>query len=178
MTPPAISGFVYAIGASDGTVKLGWSADPMRRLAKMKSDCPSHLRLLGLIAATLDQEGELHSLFVPWRVRGEWYRLEGPVLAFVEMLPLPKPRIAARTARAIEPGASALRIWRAQNDVTLADLSVRAGLQVPTLSQIERGERSLSIAALRRVMAITGLTIEELSPKWAAAARDLREAAQ
>ena len=104
-----MTGFVYAIGDGNGAVKIGWSADPIRRLSKIACDCPAAPKLLGLIEATQAQEYEAHRLLEPWCIRREWFRLEGPVLAFVEMLPKPGPRGRKRTFS--EVGVSRPQLW-------------------------------------------------------------------
>jgi hypothetical protein len=86
-----MTGFVYAIGDSE-RVKIGWSSDPMRRLDKIRSDCPDVAHLLGLVPATREQEAEAHKLLAPWHIQREWFRHEGAVTAFVEMLAQPRPR--------------------------------------------------------------------------------------
>jgi hypothetical protein len=83
-------GFVYAIGDKH-RVKIGWSQDPIRRLDKIRSDCPDAAHLLGLIPATRAQEEEAHKLLEPWRIQREWFRREGAVAAFIGMLPRPHP---------------------------------------------------------------------------------------
>jgi hypothetical protein len=84
-----MTGFLYAIGNDERRVKIGWSADPAKRRSEIASDLPGKIELLGVIAATHEQEAEAHQLFEPWRISGEWYRLEGAVAAFVAMLPKP-----------------------------------------------------------------------------------------
>jgi hypothetical protein len=84
-------GFVYAIESGDA-VKIGWAGDPFRRLSELNVGSPDDHKLLGYIPATKDQERELHGLCAAHRIRGEWFRKEGPVLFFVESLPPIKPR--------------------------------------------------------------------------------------
>lgn len=87
-----MTGFVYAIAAGNGLVKIGWSADPMRRLVKIRSDCPAVATLLGVVPATRKQESELHALLRPWKRNGEWFERSHVVQAFLDMLPPVQPR--------------------------------------------------------------------------------------
>lgn len=153
-----MTGFVYAIWGAENTVKIGWSADPIKRLSKIASDCPAEPRLLGLIPATKAQEGEIKDLLAPWCVRREWFRFEGPVLAFVESLPRPSPKAVAR--RACSDGAHDLRKWRYEARVTLDDLAARVGIRAPHLSMIENGKRVPSMGTASRLSEISGVAIE------------------
>jgi hypothetical protein len=81
-----MTGFVYAIQAGDA-VKIGWAADPVRRLSELNVGSPGTHKLLGFIAATKDQERELHSLLSVWRIRGEWFSISKVIAHFIELLP-------------------------------------------------------------------------------------------
>ena len=95
-----MTGFVYAVGDGEGRVKIGWSRNPLGRLKKIKTDCACTPSLLGIIDATMAQESELHSLLAHWCTGGEWYRLEGAVVDFVNMLGKPEPRLCRAVERA------------------------------------------------------------------------------
>lgn len=92
-----MTGFIYAIGDGEGRVKIGWSADPVKRRAAIDCGCPSETILLGFIPATRAHEAEAHELLAPWRLSGEWFRLQDLVAAFVDMLPAPRPWPATLT---------------------------------------------------------------------------------
>jgi hypothetical protein len=81
-----MTGFVYAI-ESGGAVKIGFAQDPLRRLAELNVGSPGRHRLLGFIEGTKSHERELHTLFRPAHVRGEWFRKNKAVRAFLSMLP-------------------------------------------------------------------------------------------
>ena len=94
-----MTGFIYAIGDETGRVKIGWSQQPVRRLAKISSDCSSAVTLLGIVQATQSQEKEIHTLLSPWRINREWFRHEETVAVFVSMLAKPKPRLCSGRPR-------------------------------------------------------------------------------
>lgn len=150
-----MTGFVYAIGDGRGRVKIGWSQDPMRRIGKIASDCPSKVSLLGLIPATIEQEQQAHALLAPWRVNREWFALEGVVAAFVQMLPKPRPR-SLRTE--VRPGDHPLRVWRKTNNLTLEQLGEMVGVERPTVNRWEHSVRVPSRQHMRRLIEITGLS--------------------
>ena len=73
--------FVYFIQAGDdGSVKIGISADPERRLELLQGAHYEELVLLAYRPGTLAMEKRLHSKFAAWRIRGEWFEADAPGL--------------------------------------------------------------------------------------------------
>lgn len=74
-----ISG-VYFVGDA-GLVKIGWSNDIGARLRNMETGRATSLEFFGVIEdAGREIEAEFHSTYAAYRVRGEWFRLEGRLL--------------------------------------------------------------------------------------------------
>lgn len=71
--------FVYVIASDGGPVKIGISADPLRRLIKAQTDSPVRLRLAHMqevpAASCALIEHRAHMLSKASRVAGEWYDL-------------------------------------------------------------------------------------------------------
>lgn len=153
-----MSGYVYAISDGEDRVKIGWSSNPIRRLAKISSDCPGNVSLLGLVEATRAQEAEAHALLNPWRVNGEWFRLEGPVLAFVQMLPKPRPRRV--------PSDNVIQAFRRERGLTVKDLAQRLRTTEATVSRIENGKRGISKEMMTRLCEL-GIPAAALRPDLA-----------
>lgn len=149
-----MNGHVYAIADGWGHVKIGWSADPVARLLNMQVGTAASLMLLGMISATTDHEREIQQLLQRWHVRGEWFKLEGAVLAFVEMLPKPRvfietPTVAAQALKkaiVLAGGASALA-----RSLGISGPAVMQWTEVPIA-------RALAVGRL------TGVPIHELRP--------------
>jgi DNA-binding transcriptional regulator YiaG len=158
-----MSGFVYAITDGRGRVKIGWSNDPFRRLAKISSDCPSAASLLGLIPATRKQEAEAHELLRPWRVNREWFLHEGAVIAFVEMLPRPRPK-AVFAPKAHD---QRLTLWRKANGYTSGAFAELLGVDRVTVHRWENGTRKPAARHLPRIAEITGIPASEMRPDLA-----------
>jgi transcriptional regulator with XRE-family HTH domain len=59
---------------------------------------------------------------------------------------------------------TSLRQYRQQHGITLRDLAARVGMKEPHLSRVERGEAGLSVANALKIMAATGLSLEQLAP--------------
>ncbi|TXM53607.1 GIY-YIG nuclease family protein [Methylobacterium sp. WL120] len=82
--PRRPDGSIYAIGYDD-KVKIGWSAVPPRqRMATLQIGCPEDLILFGSRPGTVAEERQLHREFAHLRIRGEWFRREGVVAAWIE----------------------------------------------------------------------------------------------
>lgn len=161
-----MTGFVYAIGDNAGRVKIGWSADPCRRLVKLQSDSSTSAALLGIVAATKAQEREAHSLLAPWRLQGEWFRNEGPVTAFVAMLTKPRPRPISGIM--VPRHDHVLSRYRVANGITQMQVAKAVGLSHVTISQFESGQRKLSPTVIGRIADATGISARELRPDLAA----------
>jgi hypothetical protein len=82
--PPSSDGYTYFIRCGD-RVKIGRSADPLRRMAALSMSNPEALQLLGVLPGS-DRESELHRRFAHQRLRGEWFSLDGELAAFIQTL--------------------------------------------------------------------------------------------
>lgn len=156
-----MTGYVYAMRSED-IVKIGWSRDPEKRLSKVNSDTPTAVQLVGYIPATIAQEAELHRLLAPWRMSNEWYRLVGPVAAFVAMLPS-RPKVGGRQLKDVS-ARSALSAWRLSAGLTLKQAGELLGLTKSHLCGIESGQRKLGPKKANEVSFITGVPAAELRP--------------
>lgn len=110
----------FALAVGTGTVKIGHTdGEPQDRLAALATGCPHDLVLLHTQFGDTADEAALHRQFDAQRVRGEWFRLEGPLTdyladAIIAALPLidrwnerpwVKPAgLVALTALAVELG--------------------------------------------------------------------------
>lgn len=78
---------VYFIGGADwrlGRVKIGVTRSrPEERLASLQTGSPVLLELYGYVPGGVDLERMLHSTFAPVRLHGEWFSMDGKLLALV-----------------------------------------------------------------------------------------------
>jgi len=84
---PDAEGYIYAIEANRGQVKIGMAAEPRQRLSGLQTGSPVELTLLAAGAAEKPKaaEKELHRRYADDRIRGEWFRLKREdVLELVE----------------------------------------------------------------------------------------------
>ena len=77
---------VYIIEAQNGLIKIGTAQDPKARLAQVRTHSPVKARLVAVWLGDSNQERELHTLFRRWWSHCEWFRCEGAVARFVEMV--------------------------------------------------------------------------------------------
>lgn len=91
-TPMGTEGrpIVYFLGCN-GKVKIGTTTDLPRRHNDLSMGNPD-LTLLATILGGHREERELHERFREYRVRGEWFRLEGKLAEYVASLPKPRKR--------------------------------------------------------------------------------------
>lgn len=70
----------------DGPIKIGMSrGNPIRRLQAMQTGMPYELRVMGVVAEEFGRtEGQLHERFDHLRLRGEWFRPEADLIAFIK----------------------------------------------------------------------------------------------
>jgi hypothetical protein len=152
-------GFIYAIQSGDA-VKIGFAAEPARRVSELNVGSPSIHRLLGFIEGTKEQEAEAHRLLRRWRVRGEWFRLEGAVLAFVHMLPpyAPDERQAPKPVGASPSPVEIIDLWPSFSALS-CDIGLKSPSHVRTMRVRRRIPRAywheMALAAERRKIQVT-----------------------
>ena len=76
---------IYFIGSlASGTVKIGRSNNPEKRLNKLQTGNPHKLVLYGVIDdVTAELESRLHRILDPFRLEGEWFKLTDEVIRFM-----------------------------------------------------------------------------------------------
>ncbi|MFH8581595.1 GIY-YIG nuclease family protein [Streptomyces zaomyceticus] len=108
-----MTSFVYMIGEEGSTVvKIGKANNPAGRLASLQTGNPTPLTVMCAHEGGHPLENHLHTVFAPYRVRGEWFDLAplgDPVAAMQQALAVtdPKEAPAPRTAPASAVGTCA-----------------------------------------------------------------------
>lgn len=81
------NGYVYFVGPVDwrvGRVKIGFTNNPPRnRMQTFQTGSPYPLEVYAFLPATYDFERMLHETFAPLRSHGEWFHMDGRLLALV-----------------------------------------------------------------------------------------------
>ena len=76
-------GYVYFIQSGDH-IKIGYAINVVKRMDELQIGNPEALRLLGVMAGKPSDERALHRRFNSDRVKGEWFRSSGNLIAFIE----------------------------------------------------------------------------------------------
>lgn len=77
--------FIHAKGTR--LVKIGYAADPWRRLNKIQCDTPRTVKMLAVEPGGREREDELHVQFKASRHRGEWFLLTDDLKEYIAQLP-------------------------------------------------------------------------------------------
>lgn len=78
--------FVYFAQREDGAVKIGWSADVMRRIGELRKKGRSTVQLLACYPGDKPDEQRLHKTFHGSLIGDEWFRPDEDLMAFIEAL--------------------------------------------------------------------------------------------
>ncbi len=70
-------GYVYLIGSDRDRFKVGFAADPAKRLAQLQTAHPEPLRILAAVPGTMDDEAYWHRFFASAQTQGEWFDTTG-----------------------------------------------------------------------------------------------------
>lgn len=147
-------GFVYAIASEVGTVKIGWSADPFRRFAKVKADAAVPCRLVGYMEGSRGYEASLHDDFRALRVCGEWFRNEGVVADFVSSIP---PHLHDKESVLFRNNPeSTLATWIADNGHDIYSFGLLVGASGASVSRWAAGKIFPAVNFLKAILLVTG----------------------
>lgn len=146
-------GYVYAI-ESAGRVKIGYSADPEKRFAKVSSDAPFPCTLLGYWPGTVADELDVQDKFNAIRQHGEWFDSAPELLAFIANVAVPMQ--AARKRFDVHADDSPLKAWRKRQGLRQHELGEKLGVGSPFISQLEAGISSASLEMAIKIVAMSG----------------------
>jgi hypothetical protein len=78
---------IYFVHNRNGrALKIGTAADPKARFKQLRTASPDDLILLGSIPGGVTEETALHARFADYRIRGEWFRDDPPLLSAINAL--------------------------------------------------------------------------------------------
>lgn len=89
-------GFVYLIlNATLRQIKIGYSAQPLRRIVALQTSVPHHLTLMHWFPGTRETERQLHERFDSHHLGREWFYAHDDILEYFknqELAAVPKPK--------------------------------------------------------------------------------------
>lgn len=77
-------GDIYFVRAGKDRVKIGFSNDHVSRFSALKTGNAHELKMIGIVPGTHQDEKAMHKRFAAYRVRGEWFKIEGELAAFLK----------------------------------------------------------------------------------------------
>lgn len=77
---------VYFLQAEHSSlVKIGWTANIVQRIQKLRMACPYDVRLIGVRPGTKDLEAAYHENFAGQRTHAEWFNFDYEVMAWMQV---------------------------------------------------------------------------------------------
>ena len=157
---------VYFLRAGKtGPIKIGYTKGFAPALPQMQRGNHEPLVILSVIDGDMSKEKEFHRRFAAWRLRGEWFRAENPLIEMINSLPpyqhpnhSPEKQRAKLRCRAVAKPALEEAIRRAGSRYALAK-----AIRITTQAIYHWGDE----APIERVLAIeaaTGVSRHELRP--------------
>lgn len=78
-------GYVYVIGNEEAKIcKIGFSANPNKRIKEVQTGCPYLLKILLIFQADKYTETRLHHKYSKYRRNGEWFNIAGELKSSID----------------------------------------------------------------------------------------------
>lgn len=137
---------VYCISAgAGGPVKVGVAKDIWRRLEMLQTGNHEKLTIIGITDGGQEREAEILRQFAHLRIRGEWLRADGALLALFAS-PGPRPRRGAASEHPIAK-------YIDSQELTLSEFAKRVGMSAASISRIIDNKQNPSLGAIHRIAA-------------------------
>jgi hypothetical protein len=89
---------IYFLRAREiGRVKIGYSANPKKRIASLQTASPTQLELIRIIEGTKDDEKDLHRKFAKLRIGGEWFTEKDELASYLGLAQRVEKKLEAPT---------------------------------------------------------------------------------
>jgi DNA-binding transcriptional regulator YdaS (Cro superfamily) len=162
-----MTGFVYFLRCGD-FVKIGYSANPKRRLRYLQTATPFDFELLGVHPGAKWQEKQLHKIFASSRHRHEWFRADQTILEIamsgLPSMDAPPQRPPAPPRRDFPP--SKLAEYLLANSIRAHAFAGQIGVLPSTVHRWLYGIRRPSCAGLFKIERFTKgqVTVHDFPP--------------
>ena len=127
-------------------IKIGYAADPWKRLYQIRTATPGHVDLLAIQEGERADEQEIHTRFAGLRSRGEWFTPAPELMSYIASLGKPERECPQSRTRAF---------WNGMNTVEVSDAS---GISRGMISMIGSGNRRPSPDVALTIQRATGVS--------------------
>lgn len=159
---------IYFLKAND-RVKIGYSHDPVSRIASLQTSSPYDLETLLLIDGTLDEEKELHTKFSMKRRSGEWFELDEELQLFIDTNMVHDRRYEFGLGPNVDfSGREQIKRLRLKHNMTGIKLGELLGITNVAICQTEKREINggITIKAMDKIADVLGYKFEyRFTPK-------------
>ena len=134
-------------------VKIGFSANPEKRLKNLQTGNAALLSLAATMQGTVEHEKELHKRFEGYNINGEWFSYKGELKAFILNIPRQPKHVQY---------CSPLDEYIRKHHIKASDFAAAVGLSQGSISRLRRGTQTPSLEA---AIAIERETNGKVKPK-------------
>lgn len=156
---------IYFIQTEDGPIKIGYTTSVKKRMNTLQTSSPKKLTLLAEMQGSRTFEREIHNKFHHIKMTGEWFRPEQELMNFIQDLKGTATATGERKivllpnlARQMVNMGENIKLARLRRNLSAAMIAERADITRTTLRSIERGDASVSIGNIAKVLFTLGLS--------------------
>lgn len=145
---------IYFVQAGD-TVKIGYGADPWRRIQAIRTHTPHSVKVLGIKPGSMHDERALHKRFAAYRAQREWFHLSDEIKSFIasECFEMVEEKKTRELAPHRKEGERLAAFRLAKGIKTHKDFIARSGVNHSTYADIENGKRQCGMVTALKLIA-------------------------
>lgn len=148
---------IYFVGFQD-YIKIGYTADPIRRLEAIKQALPGESVVYAIIEGNRELEKELHDTFAINRARGEWFYYNDTLMKFIREQKDVSERFGIYNGGAKYFDTDPITAHRMRLGLTQERLATILGISRQAVCKMEESARkgTVKLSTLQRVAEVTG----------------------
>lgn len=147
-------------------VKIGQTGNVPARLSALQMAHHKPLAVIAIMPGGGKEEAALHARFATQRRRGEWFRLDDEIAAFLETVA--KPRTPWQMVNAIAGELfAAIKADLAKRDLSVADVAAKHGIATSTIYYLfPGGRKKVQLAKVRETRKALKKTVHTIESIW------------
>ncbi len=137
---------IYFVQSESGPIKIGYTASVTKRLSQIKGSTVETVTLLGTMDGDRSQEKELHTRFIKYNIKGEWFSPADDILEFIQANTKaevrndrPELHHGPKVINLLKAVGANIKMARLRRNITAAMLAERIGVTRVTLRGVEAG---------------------------------------